>query len=378
MTLRSSRSTALRPHAIWPLLLAMAVPAVAQPDISSVSGEFVAGESIRIFGSSFGTEPQVISWDDFEGGTVGDQLRDPVIGPTWTFQHPSSNTPVPSYHGSHAYSGSQSSKVAWKEPGWSGYSINAFGWGGEGPYNSIYLSYMRYHDPSRNEAPSSMNHKQVYTFGPVSSGGHYEQQQFMPFMIPGGQQSFATMLQDSPADIWYWSDAPRYYNSNYSWGRWEVWLDYEDSAELNDGHFITWYNYVVKRNAADQNLCDVSGGNMVKDLRIGHMFQGYNELEYVRSYFDDVYIATTRARIELGNAPTFEACTKREIQVASDWVGTQIDFELRPVQFTSGETVYLFVIDEQGNASPGYSIELGEFGDPDPGPPGEPGQPSHS
>ena len=378
MTLRLLFGKTMRMHAFLVLVLALATFAVAQPTIQTVEGEFIDGDTLFINGTSFGTAPQVISWDDFETGGNGNTLSDPEIGPTWSFQHPSSNTPYPSYSTMQAYSGGLSAKVAWREPGWSGYSINAFGWASEGPYNTMYLTYMRYHDPSENDAPSNMNHKQLYTFGPANSNNGSEQQQFMPFMIPAGQNSFATMLQATPADIFYWYDAPRYYNSNYSWGRWEFWLDYEDTAAQNDGHIITWYNLQEKRNETGINLCDVEGGQFVEDLRIGHMFQGFENLTHVRSFFDDVYIATTRARVELGNASTYAACTRREIQVAAEWGSTRIEVPLRTVQFTSGEQVYLYIIDEDGTISSGYAIELGEFGDPDPGPPGEPGQPSHS
>jgi len=378
MTLVKHRDRALGALAFLALPLLMAVTVYAQPAILSVGGEFIDGATIQISGNAFGTAPQVISWDDFEGGADGATLGAPIIGPTWTFQHPSSNTPYPHYSPMQAYSGGQSAKVAWKEPGWSGYSINAFGWASEGPFNTMYLSYMRYHDPSQNEPPPDMNHKQLYTFGPANSGSGYEQQQFMPFMVPDGATSFATMLQATPADIWYWGGDPRYTNSNYMWRRWEVWLDYEDTASRNDGRFKIWYDLDLKRDASGENLCDVEGGQYVEDLRIGHMFQGFNALSYVRSFFDDVYVATTPARVELGDAATYEACTRREIQVAENWSTSFIELPLRTVTFRSGEQVYLYVIDANGNPSSAYPIELGEFGDPDPGPPGEPGQPTRS
>lgn len=359
-------------------LLAAAVTVNAQPVITSVGGEYIDGDTIQISGNAFGSAAQVVSWDDFEGGSEGATLGAPISGPNWTFQHPSSNTPFPQYSRMQAYSGGQSAKVAWKEPGWSGYSINAFGWGSQGPFNHLYLSYYRYHDPSQNDPPPDMNHKQLYTFGPATSSNGYEQQQFMPFMIPDGATSFATMLQATPADIWYWGGDPRYYNSNYQWGRWEFWLDYEDTAAQNNGAFSIWYNLQQKRNDTGVNLCNVEGGQYVEDIRIGHMFQGFNALSHVRSFFDDVYIATTQARVELGDAATYTACTRREIQPAANWQSTFIEVPLRTVSFTSGQQVWLYIIDENGNVSPGYPIELGDFGDPDPGPPGEPGQPTHS
>jgi hypothetical protein len=360
------------------LLLAATGAVNAQPVITSVGGEYVDGATIQIGGNAFGPAPQVVSWDDFDAGSEGANLGIPIIGPTWTFQHPSDATPIPHYTGQQAYSGGQSAKVAWKEPGWSGYSINAFGWTQQGPMNTFYLSYMRYHDPSERDAPEGMNHKQLYTFGPVSTNNGYEQQQFMPFVIAPGTTSFATMLQATPADIWYWNGGISYSGSNYRWDRWEMWLDYEDTAAQNDGRIAVWYNFAEKVNLSGLNLADVEGSQYVEDLRIGHMFQQYGQLSYVRSFFDDVYAATSRARVELGDAATFDACTRREIQVADSWQSTYIEVPLRTVNFTPGQQVYLYVIDEGGRVSPAYPIELGDFGDPDPGPPGEPGQPTRS
>ena len=355
------------------LLSLLAISAFAQPNITSVSGNFEDGETIQITGTDFGPAPTIVSWDNFENGSNGSNLGSPIYGPTWTFQHPSQNTPYPHYSQEQAYSGTKSAKVTWKEPGWGGSSINAFGWSSQGPYNHLYLSYYRYHDPSQNEPPPTMNHKQLYTFGPVNSPTRNEQQQFMPFMIPAGNASFATMLQDTPAAIWYWSNSPRYNTSNYQWGRWEFWLDYEDSASQNNGLFKIWYNLQLKRNPTGLNMCNIEGGQYVEDIRIGHMFQGYSTLSYVRSFFDDIYIATTQARVELGDSESYELCSSREIQPATNWTSTSVELPLRTVNFSSQQNVWVYVLDENGTQSLGFPITLGDIQNQEG--PGIPGQP---
>ncbi|MCP4292771.1 MAG: hypothetical protein GY780_13160 [bacterium] len=346
---------------------------LAQPDIQNVEGVIENGAVISISGNSFGQAGELISWDDFETGSDEQGLGSPIVGPDWTLLHPSSNTPPAAYSEIRAFSGDVSAKVAWKEPGYSGYSINAFGWAGKGPYNSVYLSYWRYHDPS-NLSFENVNHKQVYMYGNANSNGYSELQQWLSFMIPAGTTSWHSQLQNQPTKIHYWSGGPHYDDSTYIWGRWETWVDYEDEPELNDGHVMAWYNGQEVLNNSGENLCNPDGGNYVHDIRIGHMFSAnFSQYDHVRSFFDDVYISTSRARIELGNNPVFEDCTLREIQVPGEWTGSNIDAVLHFSLFHSGEPVYLFIVDENNVASDGYALQVGEGESPDG--PGIPGQP---
>lgn len=73
-------------------------------------------------------------------------------------------------------------------------------------------------------------------------------------------------------------------------------------------------------------------------------------------YIDDLYVDNTRARIELGNASVFEDCTHREIQIPSSWYDTGITFTYNPGSFGSSETVYLFVVNADGEVSNGYEV----------------------
>ena len=78
-------------------------------------------------------------------------------------------------------------------------------------------------------------------------------------------------------------------------------------------------------------------------------------------YIDDVYVATgdgARARVEMGNASTYSASTKLAIITPTSWSSSQINVTVRQGTFEVGEQVYLFVIDADGNASPGYPVTI--------------------
>jgi hypothetical protein len=68
--------------------------------------------------------------------------------------------------------------------------------------------------------------------------------------------------------------------------------------------------------------------------------------------FDDVFIDYTWARVELGDAPTWQACTVREIQPPQQWADGQITVQLNQGAFRKGQTVYAYVVDATGAVNP--------------------------
>jgi hypothetical protein len=78
--------------------------------------------------------------------------------------------------------------------------------------------------------------------------------------------------------------------------------------------------------------------------------------------YDDIYIAIgahARARIEIGNAPNYDDSTVLAIATPTAWQDNAITTTIRQGSFNSGETAYLFVIDENGKASNGHPFVVG-------------------
>jgi len=78
-------------------------------------------------------------------------------------------------------------------------------------------------------------------------------------------------------------------------------------------------------------------------------------------------------RIELGNSAVYEDCTLREVQMPVQWRDKEVVINLNLSPFQEGDSIYLFVVDENNVASPGYVLEVVRAVDP--GAPGMPGQP---
>jgi hypothetical protein len=85
-------------------------------------------------------------------------------------------------------------------------------------------------------------------------------------------------------------------------------------------------------------------------------------------YYSDIYVDTSWARVEVGDAPVYENCTVREIQIPSSWSASSIQITFRQGTFGNGQTVYVFVVDESGAVSPGFGVVVGSSGGSDPAP----------
>lgn len=76
-------------------------------------------------------------------------------------------------------------------------------------------------------------------------------------------------------------------------------------------------------------------------------------------YVDGVYVNDSCERVELGNAPTWEACTKRAVQKQTNRQASSIAFECYEAQFAASDDVYAFVFNQDGVYSAGHLIRNG-------------------
>jgi hypothetical protein len=81
--------------------------------------------------------------------------------------------------------------------------------------------------------------------------------------------------------------------------------------------------------------------------------------EVCEYFLDDAYIQFgTRARVELGNASGYEACTVLEVQDLVSWNDDGISIRFNRGRFQPGEEVYLFVVRDDEVPSSGHRIVL--------------------
>lgn len=72
---------------------------------------------------------------------------------------------------------------------------------------------------------------------------------------------------------------------------------------------------------------------------------------------DDVYVDYTWARVEIGDAPTWVSCTRREIQIPSAWSNASITVTVNQGAFQNLGGAYLYVVDANGDVNQnGYAL----------------------
>ncbi|OGI43763.1 MAG: hypothetical protein A2150_07760 [Candidatus Muproteobacteria bacterium RBG_16_64_11] len=330
------------------MLLCLVTTAFAQPQVTGISGSLTQQGMVTVIGSGFGTKANAspFSWDDFEGGIVGADLGSPVIGPAWTFL---SQSPNPSYTDIRAHSGSKGALIQWKN-----YSISAFGWTGQGPYNQMYISFWRYMDP-QDPSAVPVNHKILYLYPPSGTTG----QDFMVGAVMASWDQWRYAVQSQPSSGWVLPNGTpnNWAQTIQKWQRWEVFVKMDNPYTASNGEIRGWINGQPTVDVTGINLSDIPTEWM--DFRIGHLFQGYHPGGSDRSFFDDVYVDTTPARVEIGNAPTWSACTHREIQIPAAWSDSSINAAVNAGSFACGQQVYLYVVDADGNVNAnGFPVTL--------------------
>jgi hypothetical protein len=315
----------------------------AAPTISGVSGTVSNGESITISGGSFGSGPTVSFFDDFEKGTNGGALLTGAGSAetgTWT----SIDVPDVTYTNAQKVSGSL---ALYSSP------YTPYGMGGRGSVTipsstQIFFSFWVRADAWPNNGVNvswkvlwpmgtgTTNHDLACPSYQYTGGGHY-----------AGNGTAWTSFDTAP---------PLSLNT---WQRQWVWIN-DSSSDSIKSQYLSSGGVVTNLNLTGQSI--YSSGSFLKFLIPGN-------IEIATSphvWHDDVYIATganAQARVEIGNAATYNNCTNLTILVPTSWSASSIAATVYQGSFADSAGAYLYVTDSAGAVnSTGYSVTFGEGG----------------
>jgi hypothetical protein len=347
--------------------------AVAQPDVDDVQGTLTHGATAVVTGVRFGTKnpPEPIIWDNMEGGANHTGQDVSAVDPRW--QHYITG---PTYSRTWSHSGDVSASNEFEE------AFSMLYVAGVTPTTEIYMTNWTYTaNIGGGDDYAVVKWNRINSSEAAGGGGRYNGAGCNNFghsflqNTTDGSRATHMGITTNPTAAEYVADL----------GGYEFWWNREIRVEaycklstpgvadgINHGVAVGIdEDYIVNRNRGagetfllDTGLFSVSAANETGDFLM---------------FMDDLYMDITRARIEIGNAPTFAACTHREIQIPSGWQPDRLTFTVNEgtLNENSGQ-LYLFVVDENGDASAGHPITMefsGTGGTGDDGPPGPPGQP---
>ena len=317
----------------------------------SISGVVSDGESVTITDgtSPFGTGPTVYKWDDFDSGSNGD-----YIGNGWSL--PSDSDPVytntnqrtNSTLSAYASTGTQDLEY---DHGGTLSEVFVSAWLRRDINSCTNCKFLRvWHNlTSANPAVTIMDN---YSPGNVVLNWRSDEGGYINYEVYGLSASIA--LNGATDSVWERIDL---YVKESS-----LTDNVYDGTE--DGIIQIWQQTGGVGNTFDQTadydgyMTSVSGDTVRYN---GVVFTEYSGSS-TPSLVDDVYIASSRARVEIGDNATWASCTHREIQIPTSWAAGSITITVNAGSFESG-TAYLFVVDSDGdpidiNESTGEGLEF--------------------
>ena len=348
-------------YSIFLALIVLPVISAAQ-SVIEVTGDIVDGQSVAIAGHSFGSSnhlgPRI--WDDLESGD---------FSPAWR------STNHLGLGSESRHSGSETCAA-----------INFQGSGGDGGYGFV-------------TAPSAVLAERWFVqywfqldenfdWGTSTYGGGDENLanvKIFRMWNPGSvDENFVIALHGFRNSAPYTSEyidndggdyVFRGYMDDWSTGSWHcLQFEYKESSVLaQDGEIRIWLDGALQLD--DRSIMTREDYSDLKRPYIVGFYDSWNDSGADRDdvFFDDIYIDDSWSRIEVGNAPIYNECTHREIQIPTSWADDMITFDMSTGGLAHTDDLYLFVVDQDGSRSPGFLIR-GD-GAADQGPPGPPGRP---
>lgn len=341
------------------VVLATYGTSLSAPSTSGVSGTVANGQSITISGSGFGTTgPSVVLFDSFEKGNTGSNISTTTgsadIG-NWSYL----GSPSQTYSTGAALSGSKSMLINWATMYGSGPQLNF----PDVENSDILVSWWQYM-PTNKVVPGTSGGSPNWKWFWIGDNSGW----------PWGSDYLTVCLSDTCGSMISLSagddrNTPTRYGYTGGWAGTSfskgTWMRYTVAMKNATSGAYGWAQEV----SADGHFVRTNFTNEVT----AHSGEGWDVLTLpgfgrqdsnAAAYYDDVYVATgagARARVEIGNASTYSACTNLAIATPTSWSDTSITATVRAGSFAGG-AAYLYVVDSTGSVSPAREVTIGSGG----------------
>lgn len=323
------------------------------PYVSGIGGQFSEDQAVTVHGTGFGAHTMNVEWLGGRSGHIE------TAAPGTDFTRPGWSLNLerfkPTYDAAHAYSGSQSILFDSTR-----YGDGRFGltYDPGTPLTFGYASWMVYIDTGGANGQWKMFR--------MNWERNVEDTSPEVVMFNWFGSSDTLNIRRGKEDI-----SARHYPGRYpeagEWVRMEAYLQPSSAPGAGDGAVEIWAHrpgQAIEKIADHQNLVTYGPGESKRwRYFVFQNYQGNGLGGHSRVWMDDVYIQNTKARVEIGNAPTWSACTQREIQQPVSWNDGAITLALNQGTLAAGQQVYLYVVDAAGQVNEqGYPLVLGSAG----------------
>ncbi|MDD5355012.1 MAG: hypothetical protein PHY56_00515 [Candidatus Omnitrophica bacterium] len=339
---------------------------LAAPSISSHTGVLTKGEAITITGADFGsTGPTIYKWDDFEGAThtVGQTMGAGSGDKNWIPRSADESTNEPKVLSTANRTNSTKCIRCTYEGDGNKYGCMFFYLHGA-TLSPVYVSwYIKWDNAGTSETDNEKFWRIFYTTNTDTAPSSWDAPLLSMAKIGGDSQTIDWIANHGTSNEQKYLTSP----TENNWVRMEYY-GVESTDDTSDGTII-----ITQQQTSTSTFSDIWSDNTQETKDNGHHWTALFWGEYAnmastsgRLYyhdFDDIYIANSRARVEIGDASTWATCTHREIQIPTAWAAGEITATLNTGSFADDATVYLYVVDADGAVnSNGYVINLGEGG----------------
>jgi hypothetical protein len=325
----------------------------AAPTISNVSGTVADGQTITIFGSGFGNGPNVVLYDEFEGGVDGETISAAATVGSWAkVGNPTNPTNAP-YYDPVAHSGSHSMRAVDSDSSRENVATAKFpdtteffqSWWVQVPAGERFPGAGapgRFPSKDLGECISCFKMTWISENGLWSGGGND---------ICLGTWVAQTM-QFQGNDV----SSPVIAYVGNSWWRWGKWM-----------RFSVWFkaNGLSNGQGKFRVLAEGEGWTYANEGISGVMMHTspylWNTMNvagwaggtgYV--VYDDYYLATgpnSQARVGIGDAPTYAGSKNIALLTPVSWSDSTITAVVRKGSFSNLSNVFFYVTDANGNVN---------------------------
>jgi len=350
-------------------------PVIVNPEgiiISRVEGEVSEGQSITVSGVGFGYKPHAppIKWETFEAGA--DSVEIASIQPEWQTHGP---YPGGRYSSRQAYAGNLSFGNHVYDGRQGDFTTNWFEFGHT---DTLYLTYNTRFENMTVGAPFNEDNTDYVNI----KMSRLVTRDFVPIYgedtLEGGLPSWYNgwgTFSLSACYPMYGSTPETYIHTTEdldtgNFGRipwsWSEWNRIEHYAILSDPYVANgqfWAGAVGYEKLTSGPRANRGEYYQYTNVWLGQV--GVNwDMNPLRStdywsYMDNVYVDSSLCRIEIGNAPVYDDCTLREIQIPTEWSYTSVSADVNVGHFQPGDAAYVFIVDNSDTPSDGYPVTIG-------------------